>query len=402
MNLFRWFILRKLRQEPLRSTVTVAGIAVGIAVVVAIRLANGSSVLGFETALNAMSGRVSLEVTGAGVGVADAQLAQLDWLHDYGLVSPVIDADVRLRSTGPGARELELVRLLGVDILRDRPFREYPLLEGAEARVITTQEFLSLLTDPQAVVLTDEFARRHGVEVGSTIEMLVADRWRPLVIKGVLGREGPSELVDGNFALMDIAAAQWVLGRLGRVDRVDVQLRDEDTIGEVEAAIAGRLPAGLSVQRPGATGGPGGEDAGRIPLQPGRLVLHRPVGRSVPRLQHRVGVGHHTARGDRDAADGWRVSSARARAVSGRGRRSGDLGLRSGGPAGVGTGPGGGDHDVIDRQHVLGGRRRPGSPADAVRRPARFRCRGAAGALRGPRACPRSGEYLSSRSDPER
>ena len=250
MSLFRWFIVRQVRRERLRSTVTVGGIAVGIAVVVAIRLANASSVLGFETALDAMSGEVSLEVTGAGIGVAETQLAEMVWLHEYGLVSPVIDADVRLSRPGRDAPDPELVRLLGVDILRDRPFRDYPLLEESQAKQITTQEFLSLLTDPKAVVLTDEFARRHQLEVGRPVVMLAGDRRLELVVRGVLGREGPAELLDGNFALMDIAAAQWALGRLGRVDRVDIQLPEDAVIAELEQAIGARLPAGLTVQRP--------------------------------------------------------------------------------------------------------------------------------------------------------
>ena len=51
MRLFRWFILRRLRQEPLRSLTTTAGIALGIAVIIAIQLTNASSLAGFETAI---------------------------------------------------------------------------------------------------------------------------------------------------------------------------------------------------------------------------------------------------------------------------------------------------------------------------------------------------------------
>ena len=51
MNLFRWFIVRHLRRELLRTIVTVSGVAIGIAVVLAIRLSNASSVRGFEVAL---------------------------------------------------------------------------------------------------------------------------------------------------------------------------------------------------------------------------------------------------------------------------------------------------------------------------------------------------------------
>ena len=97
MNLFYWFILRQLHFERLRTFLTIVGVAVGVAVVIAIRLANTSSVLGFETALDAMSGKTSLEITGAGIGVDEDRLRDLAWVSEYGLISPVIDSDVVLQ-----------------------------------------------------------------------------------------------------------------------------------------------------------------------------------------------------------------------------------------------------------------------------------------------------------------
>ncbi len=254
MSLFRWFILRSLRGDLLRTAVTVAGIAVGIAVVIAIRLANASSVLGFETALNAMSGRTSLEIVGAGSGVDEDLVAELGWLREYGLVSPVIEGDVLLDTRGGEDEEAELVRLLGVDILRDRPFRDYPLVLAADAGAFTTRQFLALLTDPRAVVLTEELARRRELDVGSAVDLITGDRRVELIVKGLLGREGPAEVLDGNFILMDIAAAQSALDRLGRVDRLDVRIAGDLDVAAAEQAIAARLPPGLTVQRPARRG----------------------------------------------------------------------------------------------------------------------------------------------------
>ena len=53
---------------------TTLGVALGVAVVVAIQLTNASSLRGFETALNAVSGRASLEIVGTGVGVDETRL----------------------------------------------------------------------------------------------------------------------------------------------------------------------------------------------------------------------------------------------------------------------------------------------------------------------------------------
>ena len=255
MTLFRWLIVRNLKQQPLRCIATVLSLAVGVAVVVAMQLANASSVRGFSTALDAVAGRTSLEITSPGGGVAENRLGVLGWLREYGLVSPVIDTDVRLSPEADADPErLEAVRLLGVDILRDRPFRDYPLIEGDAARRVTTQEFLSLLTDPQAVVLTAQFAERHAIAIGDPVGLLAGERVVPLRVAGILGRDGPARVLDGNFALMDIAAAQWALDRLGRVDRIDIRLADDIDVAEAERAIAARLPAGLDVQRPSRRG----------------------------------------------------------------------------------------------------------------------------------------------------
>ena len=254
-GLFRAFIGRDFRQQPLRSAATIASLAVGVAVVVAIQLANASSVRGFSTALDALAGRTSLELTVPGVGLDEDRLADLAWLREYGLVSPVIDADVALEVPADGAVPvLEAVRLFGVDILRDRPFRDYPLVYGDAPRPVSTQGFLDLLTDPQAVILTRPFTARHGLAVGDRVLLVVGDGTVPLRVTGILGDEGPASVLDGGFALMDIAAAQWAVGRLGRVDRVDVRLADGVDVARAEREIALRAPAGIAVRRPSSRG----------------------------------------------------------------------------------------------------------------------------------------------------
>ena len=253
MTLFRWFIARHFRQHRLRGAATIASIAVGVAVVIAMQLANASSVRGFSAVLDVVSGRTSLEVTAPGVGIDETRIAQLGWLREHGLVSPVIDRDVLIGLPGDGASR-EVLRLLGVDILRDQPFRDYSLVEAPAPARVTTEEFLRRLTDPRSIVLTKVFTDRHGLAVGGRVELLVGERTVPLRVTGVLGDDGPARVLDGNFALMDIAAAQWAVGGLGRVDRVDVRLSDGDDVASAERAIAARLPEGLAVGRPARRG----------------------------------------------------------------------------------------------------------------------------------------------------
>ena len=272
MTLFRAFIVRPLRRQPLRTAATIASLAVGVGVVVAIQLANASSVAGFRTALDAVAGRTSLEITADGGSVDESRLFEMEWLREYGRVSPAIDADVLLAVPGSpaaaagtsrrgrltdGFAAVETVRLLGIDILRDRPFRDYPLIDDARDGTElneSTDDFLDRLTDPRSVMLTGRFADRHGLQLDSEVALLIGDRIVTLRVTGILGDDGPAQVLDGNFALMDIAAAQWAVDSLGRVDRVDVRLRDTVEIVDAERAIAGRLTPGLTVRRPSSRG----------------------------------------------------------------------------------------------------------------------------------------------------
>ncbi len=249
MRLFRLFILRHLGHERARSVSAVLGFALGIAVIVAIRLANASSLRGFESALEIISGKTSLEITSPG-GVDETRIPELAWLGAYGVLSPVLEGDARV-STASGA---EVVRVLGVDILRDRALRDYRLLDFGGGRQPDSREFLALLVDPHSVILTARFAGRFGVTAGQEVEIAIGDRAQRFTVRGLLRDTGPAQALDGNVALMDIAAAQWAFASLGRLTRIDVRLNDGVAVDDAERRIAARLPAGLSVQRPARRG----------------------------------------------------------------------------------------------------------------------------------------------------
>jgi putative ABC transport system permease protein len=248
MHLFRWFILRRLRQDPLRSTTTTLGVALGIAVVVAIQLTNASSLRGFETALNAVSGRASLEIVGTSVGVDETRLTDLGWLRDYGDVTPVIEGELALREK---TRPRETLRVLGIDILRDRSFRDYALTESPD---LPSDRMLSRLLESSSAILAEKFAAPRGLGVGSTFDAIAGDRTTTLTVRGLLKDEGPARVLEGHFVLMDIAAAQLLLDRLGWIDRVEIRLEDPARVEASEQEIQARLPAGLSVQRPAQRG----------------------------------------------------------------------------------------------------------------------------------------------------
>ena len=168
---------------------------------------------------------------------------------------------------------MEAVKILGIDILRDQPFRDYQLLEIEQAnrstgqqangrtgqqangsRDFNTQQFLEILTSEQTVVITEKLSTRRHYPLGSTLRLMIGDRVLPFVVRGVLKNEGPARVLDGNFIMMDIAAAQLAFDRLGRVDRIEVLLPEGADVHRDLEAIAKRLPPSLSAQQPSRRG----------------------------------------------------------------------------------------------------------------------------------------------------
>jgi putative ABC transport system permease protein len=268
-RLFPRFILRHLLHERARTLTTTAGIALGVGVVIAIQLTNASSVRGFETALETVAGKATVEIVGAG-GIDETVLPSLGWLRDLGAASAVIEGEMAIVQDrdARAARRVEALKVLGVDILRDLTLREYvvgaadrpgaaPGAPSAGHPDLTRQQFLDLLTGPRSIVITEKLARRRGYGLGSEIQLLTGDRVQAYVVRGLLADEGPARVMDGSFVLMDIAAAQLAFDRLGRIDRIDVMLHDAPDGAAIDRAleqIRGRLPAGLTAQRPSRRG----------------------------------------------------------------------------------------------------------------------------------------------------
>ena len=65
MSLLRLVTLQYLRQHPLRTCLTILGVAFGIAIFVAIRVTNLSTVHAFAETVDAVSGRTQLRRSGA-------------------------------------------------------------------------------------------------------------------------------------------------------------------------------------------------------------------------------------------------------------------------------------------------------------------------------------------------
>jgi putative ABC transport system permease protein len=241
-HLFRLITFRMLRLDPLQSFLTLLGVALGVAVFVAILITNRSILKTYRHSVELLTGRADLSVSAEGFGLDEALIRTIRETEGVASTSPVIETVAAVKE-GPARGEVLLV--LGVDLLAEEPFRRYELSsEAPEADLFT------ILTRPDALLITERFAERHRLTVGDSLPLAVDNRVIRFIILGLLRPVGPAQANEGNIALVDIAAAQWTFGKLGQLDRVDLATSEGLPSEAVAARLSERLPSSVSVDRP--------------------------------------------------------------------------------------------------------------------------------------------------------
>lgn len=227
--------LRDLVRRPLHTALMILGIAVGVAVVIAIDLANQSARIGFERSSDAVVGRATHAISGPS-GVPSAILRRLRTEWGRPPSAPVVEGYV---VAGEGRRR-ENIRVLGVDPFADAGFRSHlGSAAGSQAG------FSVLVTEPGGVALARSLASRLDLELGEHFEVTVGDRRLTLRVVGLLSDEAGGAALDG-LAIMDVGHAQELFGLGKLVSRIDLILSPE-----AAAVLAGQLPAGLTLATAG-------------------------------------------------------------------------------------------------------------------------------------------------------
>jgi putative ABC transport system permease protein len=241
LSLIRLVAWRGLAADPIRSLITVLGVALGVAVVLAVRLANQGILDSFRASLDHVAGRTQLEVRGGDPGLPEELFPLIRATPGVRQAAPVLQALLPV-SGRPG----EALLVLGVDVLGDGGLRDY---RGPTPEI---REPLRLLTDPDAILLTERYARDAGLLIGGRLRLATPTGARTFTIRGLLGEAGAARGMEGRVAILDIATAQVVLGKLGRLDRVDLLLEPSADPERVSAALRRVLPAAVGVARPEA------------------------------------------------------------------------------------------------------------------------------------------------------
>lgn len=245
--LFGRLSLRHLREEPLRFLLTVLGIGLGLALVTAIRLSNAAALDSFNDSIDLMAGKANLSLSRPGGPLPESLLKDLMTTRKDGALLPILQGKM-----ARAGQPREFLTVLGVDLLKDLEARDYRLL-GRDGRKLTGRDFLGLLPKPDVVFLTQRYGRQNRIQAGDRVAFLANDRSVTLTVGGLLAEEGAGKALDGDLALMDIAAAQKVFGKIGKIDRLEWVVPDEARRQALASQLRKLYPS-WKVERPARRG----------------------------------------------------------------------------------------------------------------------------------------------------
>ncbi len=233
-NLKRQAALRFYLRHPGQLLLAVAGVALGVAVVLAVDLASDSALRAFKLSQALTASRASHNLESAIGDLPEKIYPQLKVALGIDLAAPIVAGRVFVDE------QLQIsVSLLGVDPLAELAFDDGVRLAGRAARG-SAADVTRLITQPGAVLVPETLAQRLGVGEDDALTVLARGERRQLQVAGVVAlAAGGSE---SGPLIADIATAQELLELAGRLTRIELALT-ADEAGRVSAV----LPPGITL-----------------------------------------------------------------------------------------------------------------------------------------------------------
>lgn len=306
LPLFQFLSLRYWNHHRGALALSALGVALGIAVFTAIQVANHSVFAAFESSLEAVSGKATLQVSAGNGGISEEVYLKIRRLHD-----PRIEAMAPVLSRTFFSPTLDTSLLVfGGDLFTEAQFREFqletepnPRKDSKSTSIESTsgdpREALQLLVDPQAIAIGEELASRHQLQIGRTLELFIGARREPFRVVSILSGDALAQAYGGDFAFLDIATAQEKFELLGQLSRIDLRVADKD-IPAVKERLVPLLPPDATVQRPAQRGAEVGVmlSAFRLNLTAlssiavfvGAFLIYNAIASAVVRRRAEIGV----------------------------------------------------------------------------------------------------------------
>jgi putative ABC transport system permease protein len=216
----------------------ILGVALGVAVVIAIDIANGSASRAFALSTESITGAATHQIVGGPGGLNSDLYTE-------------VRLDLNLRESAPVVAEFvratiseQPLRLLGVDPFAEPPFRQYLAADNAEDASDAFNALNRMIAEPNSIVISQSLAERLNLALNDTLELSAGSTITQAQIVGIIQPENnASRQALDDVIITDISSAQEIIGLEGRITRIDLILDEAYDITQITAL----LPDGVSL-----------------------------------------------------------------------------------------------------------------------------------------------------------
>jgi len=241
LGTFSW---QELRHHPWRNAAAVLAVMLGVALAFSVQLINASALDEFSSAVRSVNGEPDLEVRAVQGGFDEAVFAQLARHPQVALASPVVEVQGLALAGGQQVP----IRVIGIDALAlpaIAPALMPQAAAGADRFALFAPGHVFLnLAARDALGLPAQAPADGRAE---KVQLRSGDAWHSLSVAGHVAAGGKA------LAVMDIAAAQELFGRIGELSRIDLRLAPGTDRAAFMASLqrAPGWPAGVQFAEPG-------------------------------------------------------------------------------------------------------------------------------------------------------
>lgn len=228
---------RHVLRHPWQIGLAILGVALGVAVVVSVDLANDSARRAFALSTETLTGRATHQIVGGPNGLDESIYRTVRVDLRQPLAAPLVEG----YAAAPDHRGLTL-HILGIDPLIESQFRPY-LAPGQDGPLTSAAP---LFVEPGTALLSAQTARAYGINAGDMVALRFGPRTVQAHIVALLeSQDEQSSRALDTLLIADISTAQEWLDSVGRLSQIDLVL-PQGAEGEARAAeIRAALPQGV-------------------------------------------------------------------------------------------------------------------------------------------------------------
>ena len=259
MRTFLLFIRRSLSNRKLPTAVLFLSLTLSVALAGVVVLLSEATVASYQRSVEDLSSNTDLIVTLDETGLPESSLDEVLDLREVDQAVPLIKLKIFFRRHE--TQKKAIMTMAGIDLLNEAS------VSGSNNRRVISDP-LAFMANPRSIAVTKSLSEEEDLKVGSEIVILTPEGEKTLSVGAIFEEKDFTDIFGSRLGIMDIEAARLLFKREGKIDQINVKLKNKSTLMATAAAIKEKLGEAVTVAPPSQL-----VDNLRSTLKPFQLIL---------------------------------------------------------------------------------------------------------------------------------